>query len=245
MRISLYTPRSGLNPAIGFGYAAQNIVKSLHQLGHEVRWSNAKSEIQLNFTQPHLFKFHKNQYQIGYTPWESTGMRKDWADRFNECDEVWATSTWNSEVFKNNGVNKDIKVYPHGIEDIWTPYKRNVGEVFRFLHIGEPAPRKGGENVLEAFVKLFGNNPKYKLTIKAHNAHTLRTYDKFGNAVFPDKQYSNVTILSVEYDATNLVNLYHMHHCLVYPSWGEGFGFIPLQGLATGMPVISTYDWAE
>ena len=245
MRISLYIPRSGLNPAIGFGYAAQNIVKSLHQLGHEVRWSNAKSKIQLNFTQPHLFKFHKNQYQIGYTPWESTGMRKDWTDRFNECDEVWATSTWNSEVFKNNGVNKDIKVYPHGIEDIWTAYKRKVGDVFRFLHIGEPAPRKGGSNVLEAFVKLFGNNPQYRLTIKAHNAHTLRTYDKFGDVIFPDQQYSNVTIISDEYDATNLVNLYHMHHCLVYPSWGEGFGFIPLQGLATGMPVISTYDWAE
>ena len=42
-----------------------------------------------------------------------------------------------------------------------------------------------------------------------------------------------------------LVNLFHSHHVLVYPSWGEGFGFIPLQGLATGMPVITTFDWAH
>ena len=31
----------------------------------------------------------------------------------------------------------------------------------------------------------------------------------------------------------------------MYPTWGEGFGFIPLQGLASGMPVISTYDWSH
>jgi len=43
----------------------------------------------------------------------------------------------------------------------------------------------------------------------------------------------------------NLVNLYHTHHCLVYPTWGEGFGFIPLQGLASGMPTITTYPWAN
>jgi glycosyltransferase involved in cell wall biosynthesis len=42
-----------------------------------------------------------------------------------------------------------------------------------------------------------------------------------------------------------LVNLYHRHHVLIYPTWGEGFGFIPAQALASGMPVITTYPWAE
>jgi hypothetical protein len=31
---------------------------------------------------------------------------------------------------------------------------------------------------------------------------------------------------------------------MVYPSYGEGFGFIPLQALGTGMPIISTHAWA-
>jgi glycosyltransferase involved in cell wall biosynthesis len=35
----------------------------------------------------------------------------------------------------------------------------------------------------------------------------------------------------------------HQHHCLVYPSHGEGFGLIPLQAIATGMPTILT-DWS-
>jgi glycosyltransferase involved in cell wall biosynthesis len=31
----------------------------------------------------------------------------------------------------------------------------------------------------------------------------------------------------------------------VYPSWGEGFGFNPLQAMAMGIPTISTHAWAE
>ena len=43
----------------------------------------------------------------------------------------------------------------------------------------------------------------------------------------------------------DLVAIHHFHDVLVYPSEGEGFGFIPLQALATGMPVISTGVWAS
>jgi glycosyltransferase involved in cell wall biosynthesis len=41
----------------------------------------------------------------------------------------------------------------------------------------------------------------------------------------------------------DMVKLYHYHDVLVYPSEGEGFGLIPLQALATGMPVICTGRW--
>ncbi len=37
----------------------------------------------------------------------------------------------------------------------------NLNDVFRFLHVGEPAPRKGGQNVLDAFTKLFGNGETF------------------------------------------------------------------------------------
>ena len=43
----------------------------------------------------------------------------------------------------------------------------------------------------------------------------------------------------------HLVSLFHFHDILIYPSEGEGFGLIPLQALATGMPVISTSDWCS
>lgn len=247
MNISYYTIRAGLNPAVGFGYAGKNIVSSLQNLGYSVKYADPSANVQINFTQPHHFKFHKNQYQIAYTPWESTSMRKDWVDTFNQCDEVWATSDWNAQVFKDNGVTKPIYVYPHGIESFWKPKKRihKEGKPFKFLHIGEPSPRKDGQMTVEVFAKLFGNNPDYQLTVKAHKMSTIRLYDKNGQLVNPDAMYSNIKIILDEYEENELVNLYHQHHVLLYPTWGEGFGFIPLQGLATGMPVITTYDWAH
>jgi len=247
MNISYYTIRAGLNPASGFGYAGQNVVKSLQSLGHTVTWADPKAEIQINFAQPDHFKLHRGQYQIGYTPWESTEISKSWRYRFNLCDEVWATSDWVAEVYKDNGVTKPIYVYSHGIEDIWSPRRRVLkeGRPLRFLHIGEPAPRKEGQLVVETFIKLFGGNPEYHLTIKAHNNNTIRIYKDGKYYPDPSAAYSNITLITEEYSIEQLVFLYHQHHVLVYPTWGEGFGFIPLQGLATGMPVISTYGWAH
>ena len=63
--------------------------------------------------------------------------------------------------------------------------------------------------------------------------------------VSPSEVYKNITIITDEYEIDRLVDLFHRHHCLVYPTWGEGFGFIPAQALASGMPTITTYPWAE
>ncbi len=174
-------------------------------------------------------------------------MRKDWVERFNQCDEVWATSDWCAEVFKQNGVTRPIYVYPHGIEEKWSPVKRsyNEDEVFKFLHVGEPSPRKSGQLVVDTFIKMFGNNPKYQLTLKCHHNHTVRVYDKNGELKLPEDVYSNIKVIKDEMSIDDLVALHQRHHVLIYPSWGEGFGFIPLQALATGMPVISTYHWAH
>ena len=246
MHISYYTIKAGLNPAVGFGYAGQNIVKTLQEIGHKVTFADPNAQVQLNFTQPQHYKLHKNQYQIGYTPWESTKIRDEWRERMNLCNEVWATSDWCADVYRNNGVESPIYVYPHGIEEVWSPKKRILTDgPLKFLHVGEPSPRKDGQMVVDTFIKLFGNNPDYQLTIKAQAHHTIRIYDKRGSLVPPDHVYSNIKVILDEYPVTMLANLFHQHHVLVYPTWGEGFGFIPLQGLATGMPVISTYDWAQ
>ena len=57
--------------------------------------------------------------------------------------------------------------------------------------------------------------------------------------------YSNITVITESMSDEELVKLYHDHDVLIYPSYGEGFGFIPFQALATGMPVICTDGWAH
>jgi glycosyltransferase involved in cell wall biosynthesis len=247
MEISFFTPTINLKNSNGYGYAGLNIVESLKSLGHEVPYSYPKAPVQLNFAQPEHFKMHRGQYQIGYTPWESTKIPDRWKNMLDYCDEIWTTSDWCANTFEDNGY-KNIYVYPHGIQDIWVPKRRTESDVIKFLHVGEPAPRKAGQMVVDVFSQLYGNNPKYSLTIKAYHSNTTRVYNNYIDKEIiglPHKLFSNINLITDELTDIELVKLYHDHDVLVYPSYGEGFGFIPLQALATGMPTICTSGWAH
>jgi glycosyltransferase involved in cell wall biosynthesis len=245
MEISYYTVEGNLDTTRGYGNAGINVVTSLQKLGHSVQFDNPDSPVQLSFCQPAQQKFHDSQYKIGYTPWESTELPAGWLDAFNRCDEVWATSQWVANVYKNCGVKPPIYVYEHGLNEKWQPIKRERGEVVNFLHIGEPALRKGGQIALDAFRAAFGDRKDVHLTIKAYENHWVRAW-KDGDITIPEHAYKggNVTVLTKMMTPAELMDLYAKSDVLVYPSYGEGFGFIPLQALGTGMPVISTYDWA-
>jgi hypothetical protein len=120
--------------------------------------------------------------------------------------------------------------------------------VIKFLHVGEPAPRKAGQMVVDAFAKLFGNDPRYSLTLKVFKHNTTRIYNNYidKNIIgLPNVLYNNIYIIDKDMSTEELVKLYHDHDVLIYPSYGEGFGFIPLQALATGMPTICTDGWAH
>jgi glycosyltransferase involved in cell wall biosynthesis len=60
-------------------------------------------------------------------------------------------------------------------------------------------------------------------------------------------KWVDVNIRQIDNNLTveELVSLFQYHDVLIYPSEGEGFGFIPLQALATGMPTISTGVWCS
>ena len=247
MKISISTPIVNLKSKNGYGYATKYIVESLNNLGHETPFQTPKAPVQLNFSQPEHYKLHKSQYQISYTPWESTLIPDSWHEYLTSCDEIWTTSDWCANVFEDNGY-RHIKVYPHGIDPMWKPRKRLDDGVIKFLHIGEPAPRKAGQMVVDAFGYLFGNNPNFHLTIKAAGHNTTRVFNNYidKNIIgVPNEIYNNVTINTELLNDEELVQLYYDHDVFLYPSYGEGFGFIPLQALATGMPTICTSAWAH
>ena len=231
----------------GYGHAGTKIVDSLKNLGHEVPFQYSKAPVQLNFSQPDYFKLHRNQYQISYTPWESTVIPERWASPLSLVDEIWTTSDWCANVFADNGY-KDVHVFPHGIDPVWAPRRRRDDDVIKFLHVGEPAPRKAGQMVVDAFTNLFGNDRRYSLTLKVYKHNTTRIYNNYIDKNIlglPNVLYNNIYIIDKDMTTEELVKLYHDHDVLIYPSYGEGFGFIPLQALATGMPTICTGDWAD
>lgn len=243
MRISFSTLPGNLIVTIGYGYAGFNMVRALQRLGHTVPFQDPDCKVQIHFSQPDFYEFNPGQYRIGYTPWESTGMPDGWVRRFNELDELWTPSPLIAQWYADAGVKKDIRVYEHGVNSNWTSVHRKPQTKIKFLHVGEPAPRKGGDMTFKAFRAAFGDRTDVQLTIKSNGPSTIRDRSHYGRVMQPG-DFSNVRLITSTLPEEQLVSLFHEHHALVYPGWGEGFGLIPLQAMASGMPIICTEAWA-
>ena len=102
-----------------------------------------------------------------------------------------------------------------------------------------PSERKGAQKVVDAFLDLFDGKDNIKLVMKSTGATEARwrTENFYGGNI---KNHPQVTVIESDLSVNDLVKIYHSAHCLVYPTNGEGFGFIPFQGIATGLPTITT-----
>jgi len=233
--ISFYGVPPAAGPIDGYSYAGLKIVTTLNKLGIDTPWRDEKSPFSVSFCQPDWYSQSENQYRIGYTPWESTKIPAHWVSHMNNMDWMWTTSGWCKQVLVDNGVTNDILVVPHGIDSKdWTISKRVKRNKFTFFHLGEPATRKNGQMVVDAFVKLFNRNPNVNLLIKANGYTETRLKDPFG----PVTAHPRIKVITERLPIEQLNGLFHSVHCLVYPSNGEGFGLIPFQGIATGLPTI-------
>jgi glycosyltransferase involved in cell wall biosynthesis len=61
------------------------------------------------------------------------------------------------------------------------------------------------------------------------------------NGQFLNANYHpQISVIEDFLDVYEMASLYNKADCLVYPTNGEGFGLIPFQGMATGIPTIVT-----
>lgn len=247
MKVSFTGAPEYLDRRVGYGEASYHILNAFKELGVETSMRDRSAKIGISFTQPVNYIFGKDQYRIGYTPWESTELMYGWDNALENINELWTTSQWCADIFAKH-TNKPIFVYEHGVLDIWVPTKRilNKSRPFRFLHIGEPANRKDAQSVVNAFTNLFGDDPNYELILKCSRMNTTRIIDKKTGDVIgsPSTVYSNIKIIEGMLTTEQINGLYDSVDAFVYPSWGEGFGFNPLQAMAKGIPTICTGSWA-
>ena len=248
MKVSFTGAPEYMDRNVGYGEASFHVFKEFEKQGIECLIGSPSAKIGMSFIQPNQYKFGKYQYKIGYTPWESTGIPDEWkTPLLTGIDEMWTTSQWCADVFKQY-TNKPVFVYEHGIEDEWIPIKRTINpdRPFRFLHIGEPYFRKDAQRVVEAFIKTFGDDPRFELVLKCSRMNTTRVFDPVTGQVqgSPGAFYPNIKTIESLLSTEQMNGLYDLCDAFVYPSWGEGFGFNPLQAMAKGIPAICTSVWA-
>jgi len=247
MQVSFTGAPQYMDRNVGYGEASFHIFNSFKNLGVECLIKSKETNIGISFNMPHMYLFGKDQYKIGYTPWESTELLFGWHHALAHVDEFWTTSPWCAEIFSKH-TDKPIFVYEHGILDDWIPKKRSIdpSRPFRFLHVGGPSDRKDAQLVVNTFVELYGDNPNYELILKCTRMNTTRVKDPITKEYdgSPNVFYKNIKIIESKLSPEQMFDLYDMCDVFVYPSWGEGFGFNPLQAMAMGIPTICTEAWA-
>ena len=256
MKVLLSGAPEYMDRRVGYGNASFFVYNSLKKLGVDIEVrklgdrtpSNADIELYFGFPEDYNFLV-SDGYKIGYTPWESTSFKYQWYNQMQKCDEIWTTSTWCRNVFEKNLPDKPVFPYIHGINPAYQTKKRkhDPSKPFTFLYIGEPAVRKNGNLVARAFAELYGNNPNYQLIIKGthSSAINIKKDSMPGITISPNSIYSNIKVVVSMYTQAEMIQLYEMADVFLYPTWGEGFGFNPLQAMAMGIPTICTYDWAD
>lgn len=248
MKVAFTGAPEYMDRQVGYGEASFHMFEEFEKQDIECLIGEPSANIAISFIQPDKYRFGKNQYKIGYTPWESTGIFPKWSNNLNNLiDEMWVTSPWCAKIFREH-TDKPVFVYEHGIEDTWIPMKRTISpsRPLRFLHIGEPAYRKDAQMAVDAFIALYGNDPNYELILKCSGMNTTRIFDKGTGQVLgtPGAFYKNIKTIESMLSSEQLNGLYDLCDVFVYPSWGEGFGFNPLQAMAKGIPTICTSEWA-
>lgn len=254
-RFSINTqPDLRVNSHYGYGKSLIEIKKSIRKININknvflLEHNSPRSKVQMHYG-PHPFNdsHYIHQYKIFMSQTESDRLEAHKAEIYRLADEFWTASEWGAQAAIRSGVPQEkVFVYHHGlITDDYPAKRRGVGDKIRFLHIDSGSPRKRSDLVEEAFNILYQKNKNIELTLKySHFPHSGKNWNSeevlasSGEWAQPGLRRINETLSQRE-----IISLMHYHDVLVYPSEGEGFGLIPLEAMATGMPVISTYEWS-
>lgn len=119
---------AGINQ--GYGYTAVQLIEAWNRFGVPVWTWDDEAPVAFSFVQPHGYEYQRDRVNIGYTPWESTIIPDGWRYYMNKMTEVWTTSQACKEWYENNGIQRSIRVLPHGINSKHYPiqYRGELSE---------------------------------------------------------------------------------------------------------------------
>jgi len=221
----------------GYVNAAMYTIRALQAKKCGVFYNRGDIDYHVNFCPAPYYQF-KSKYTIGYTPWESTKIPLHWLDNMRQCDEIWTTSNFVKSVYESHNVNANIYVIPHGISEEFKIIERELISTFNFLHIGGDSKRKNAQMAVDAFLELYEGNNDFKLILKYEKFCMAEVY--INGRLLPASMHPQIVAIPENLGLDDLINIYHKAHCLIYPTMGEGFGMIPFEAIATGLPTIVT-----
>lgn len=249
--------------ASGYGGSAQKILFAMSKQGVNVRSHLIPGEI------PDVHLFYGQLYNesidnertipyrggrlVFYTMFESNVMPQEWIDNIEKYkpELIIAASKWCAESFRKYVPEHiPIETVPLGIDHTeFFPLRREFRAAKQFTYLWQGFTdnfdRKGGNLVEKAFDDLVDNGElpgdDVRL-IKKSTPHVLRGVSR---DVRWDTDDNALNFLPIKRDILMIKPLREMHEIYrqadvsVNPTGGEGFGLIPLEHMATGLPIIA------
>jgi starch synthase len=162
-------------------------------------------------------------------------LSDDYLNRLNDepriADKVIAPSTFCKNTLIKGGIDDSkISTLFLGVEIENIPFIEtgNQNRPLRILYVGRISQAKGIVYLLDAIKEFKTSEVQLTLLGYVHGSgHGL-------------KKYKDLFQLQPSISQNELFKRYHEYDVLVFPSVFEGFGFVIIEALAVGLPVITT-----
>lgn len=169
--------------------------------------------------------------RVWFIVWESTKLDPRWIKNIDQSTAIVTASDWNANCLSACGVESPIYRIPlftlPGYE--YRPYVESGKYVYGCSgHLNGQAGRKNLFVAVQAFREAFPGNTDVELRIKV---------GEYDYVEVPDDPRIKVT--KGHLSAEEMQKWYAGLDVFVHPSKSEGWGFQPLQAMATGRPVIA------
>lgn len=211
------------NPNFGYGSMLQGFLSTTPSTVS----LNEKASVNVHMGVPFVIKgWYEGQHRVLFSMWETDTLPKSFIRWLPQYDQILVPCEHNVELFSKH--HRDVSYVPLGVDrTFWKPIPREHHGVYRFHAGGSLWKRKGLDIVVEAFNKLKLTNAELHIKAAPH-AKDVPT-GKLGENIYLHREW-----MTIEQQR----DWYNQADCFIAASRGEGFGLMPLQAIALGLPTI-------
>ena len=211
------------NPNLGYG----SMLESFKTSAPKTVVFNDNASVHVHMNVPYGVKgWFEGQHRVLFSMWETDVLPEDFRRWLPQYDQVLVPCQHNLELFSE--FHDNVSYCPLGVDNkFWKPLGGVHDGPYRFHGGGSLWKRKGLDVLVKAFNAL--GLPDAELHIKAAPHARDTPSSDLGRNIFLNREWMT-PIEQREW--------FNQADCFVAVSRGEGFGLMPLQAIASGIPTI-------